>query len=950
MLGRTLAVTGILICLLLSLPCNSIASDEVEYQPWELRQAGYHNAGKWNVISGVASFPLPNLAGSYDPETATTVLRGIYGEDENSYTVFTNAVIIGGIIGTDTLVSHSFDFRSYNNAELFAANPEIGGCIRTGNFADDEFHVVYTDTVTDPLYVGTPGAFEDTSHVPMGIRVEQNSYSWSDPEYDNFIILEFVIENIRNDYIQDIWLGFYQDADIYNAGSVNNQSGYLDDFTGVLDTLLYDGDPFSRVLIPYAADNDGDPVFGSNFYWNDESARQAVSLGILHTSFESPEFNYNWWVGNFSTIDYGPRRIGTLIDPFYTFVDSSLGIPKKQQDLYYVLSHPEIDFDQLRVATVDSSSGWIPYDDPLGIVNYDTRFLYSVGSFDLLPGESDTVVIALVGTDEFHVNASDYYSLFNPDSPEEYISTFNFQQMIREHRKVDSVYRSGYQLPAPGAPIGLTVESADEQKAHLVWQAKGDPNVVGYFINVMDTLLSNSWSHAHQEMISDTSYIYEFSYPGQELFFAISAVDNQGQESLPSHWTSILTGKPAPVDSLWLLPDSINPEIFWLPQCDTCLHAYYIYRSVDNSLFELYDSTATIYFKDLGTESGVFYSYFIRTVNRYGVVSDPSAIVSFLPMALDRELLFFDLNSNPGFMLDAFRQEYVFDLMESVESSVDMDYAHIDQTQVTLDLLSRYKLVVFDFEKEGGKIDNTILDEMSNYLYYGGKALFIIPNATIYTISRQLIQYGRYEPGEYFYDVFRLDSSAANTMLFTAGSIYGDLTGCRSLDAEYPTLQADTTKLMYSTLPIEGGIPMAGCLYPIEGEVDTLYTYTSIYSDSLFHNQVNGIRYRNDRYAFVFFNFPLSLMEGPNNIIAFRKALSDLGVNLTCGDYNDDNRVNIGDAFAFINYLYREGAPPPDTWRADIDCDTQISLSDALVIINQIFRAGPAPLCCPPVK
>ena len=57
--------------------------------------------------------------------------------------------------------------------------------------------------------------------------------------------------------------------------------------------------------------------------------------------------------------------------------------------------------------------------------------------------------------------------------------------------------------------------------------------------------------------------------------------------------------------------------------------------------------------------------------------------------------------------------------------------------------------------------------------------------------------------------------------------------------------------------------------------------------------------------------------------------------------------VNVSDAVAFINYLYREGAPPADPWRADVDCDGEAALGDVVAIVNMIFKNGPRLTCCP---
>lgn len=925
------------------------AEDETIIPPGQLRPYGLHNSGRWSLMVDNGRFPAPAAAGISDPETGSSSTTGTFREATSIRSIYHTGLLIGGIVGADTLVSQAFDISTYQSTELQPEYPDSGAVIRTGTYADDEFRAVYTDTVTDPAYIGFPNQYDDTSHVPLGLRVIQRSFSWADTSYDNIVIVELTIENIRSAEITGGWIGFYMDADIYStATGGSSTNGYLDDFTGVLDTLLYDGDPSSRVVIPYASDNDGDPDFINDFDWNNASARLAVSLGILSATFSDPVFNYNWWVTSAANQSYGPRRLGTPEDPFRTFADSSLGQPRRQEDVYYMLAHPEIDFNQLTIATIDSSSGWIPAQFPSELTDSDARFLLSLGPFDLLPGDTEKVVFAIIGTENFHRNAADYYNLYDPSTPDAYIETLDFGNMLRQHRKADSLYASGYTLPRPGPPVGLHVSSFDESRINLAWNAKGDTNTVGYYVHVRVPDYDNVWHRAQIGLIEDTTYTFTVIHPGNEIFFSVTAVDIYGRESLRSFYTSCVAGKPQPPGNVSIETDGFEPVLSWEPNCDTCLHAYYIYRSQDGGEFSLFDSTAILYYRDESVSSGVYYRYYIVSVTEAGVVSDASEIVATLPQDLEHRVLFYDLNSNPGSAIDAFRPDYVHRLYESVESSVEIDYAHVDQTPITLGLLSQYEVVVFDNEKEGGKFDGQKLDEISMYLKYGGKALFIVPNATTFTISRQFMQMGRYDNGSYFHDVFRLDSALANKMVFSGGALYGDLTGCESENGSYPALTADSAKLVVSTLPNVGGIPLSGCLFPIDGDIDTLYTYVSMYPDSVLHRQVNGYRYTGDDYAVVVFNFPLSLMESPANITAFRRALSDLGYNVTCGDFNDDGRVNIGDVISFIDFLYRGGPAPVDNWRADIDCDGEVSLGDVLIVVNQIFRGGPAPSCCPP--
>jgi hypothetical protein len=199
--------------------------------------------------------------------------------------------------------------------------------------------------------------------------------------------------------------------------------------------------------------------------------------------------------------------------------------------------------------------------------------------------------------------------------------------------------------------------------------------------------------------------------------------------------------------------------------------------------------------------------------------------------------------------------------------------------------------------------------------------------------------------GNFFHDVLHLDSSVTNAIVYSDAMLYGDLTGCRTETGDYPILEADSGKISSSPIIAHGYLPLAGILYP-QDDVDILYRYQSLYPDSLFHDQVNGIRYIHDTGSFVFFNFPLSLVKFPADVIAFRRALTDLGLNLSCGDVTDDQVFNIGDILFCIDYLYRAGPPPPDPPRADMNCDDVVDVEDVIIMINTIFRDAGSLDCC----
>jgi hypothetical protein len=176
---------------------------------YELRQLGYHDAGQLSFTAGCGTFPALNTGPPYeDPETGITSWYGYFPKGSDHVYLYFCALWIGGIIGDDTLVSTSYSYTGYYGPvyEMWPADPTVGGIYRTGNYADDEFVATYTDTVTDISYVRHQNPYDDSLHTPLGLKIRQNSYSWSDTLYDNFVIFKFVIENIRQENIHDGWI------------------------------------------------------------------------------------------------------------------------------------------------------------------------------------------------------------------------------------------------------------------------------------------------------------------------------------------------------------------------------------------------------------------------------------------------------------------------------------------------------------------------------------------------------------------------------------------------------------------------------------------------------------------------------------------------------------------------------------------------------------------------
>ncbi|MCP4566859.1 MAG: hypothetical protein GY841_04675 [FCB group bacterium] len=61
------------------------------------------------------------------------------------------------------------------------------------------------------------------------------------------------------------------------------------------------------------------------------------------------------------------------------------------------------------------------------------------------------------------------------------------------------------------------------------------------------------------------------------------------------------------------------------------------------------------------------------------------------------------------------------------------------------------------------------------------------------------------------------------------------------------------------------------------------------------------------------------------------------------GDANGDEVINVGDAVALINYVFKGGPAPYPLEAGDADCNEAVNVGDAVYLINFVFKGGPEP-------
>ncbi len=80
------------------------------------------------------------------------------------------------------------------------------------------------------------------------------------------------------------------------------------------------------------------------------------------------------------------------------------------------------------------------------------------------------------------------------------------------------------------------------------------------------------------------------------------------------------------------------------------------------------------------------------------------------------------------------------------------------------------------------------------------------------------------------------------------------------------------------------------------------------------------------------------------NLLMQTMDVSDIGY--TCGDANDDKRIDISDAVYLIDYIFSGGYAPKDVILGDDNSDGVVDISDVVALISYIFSDGILPRKC----
>jgi hypothetical protein len=333
--------------------------------------------------------------------------------------LFQGALWIGAIVENETLTSVGADgWQNINEmyppdcvtnpVGIIERSTRRGGsvsgtdCFDSNAVSEQDLITIYCDTLVSGGLTGQD-PFDLRQHKPIGLQVIQRSYSWSYEYAQDFILIDFVLQNVGKRKINKAYMGIYIDADVWNPDITAN--GFTDDVTGFRLTVpspIGDLCPGYKdtIKIAWIGDNDGDPdpKTGS---WGRASTTAATGTRVVRSPNPDLKVAFNWWISNgtISTNDFGPwleknKEKWLAANPYghpgEMFPDNVLGTPGGDKSKYFIMSNEEFDYDQMFCGVDHTDSGWLDPPPNAGDLapGYDTRYLFSFGPFDIGPGDS----------------------------------------------------------------------------------------------------------------------------------------------------------------------------------------------------------------------------------------------------------------------------------------------------------------------------------------------------------------------------------------------------------------------------------------------------------------------------------------------------------------------------------------------------------------------------------
>lgn len=443
-----------------------------------------HNNGAFRTVvfnNGI----IGNVYSVEDPSLQWTKAADNYHPRNGKFRhAFFTCPWIGGIIDDDTLVTTSIDcdqtgyYAKYENEFLpdywwlsdfeDLSPPEFKEYFDGLVHSQYAFQCYYTDTAI-AYYTMPYNTYDKRRHIPMNIKVTQTSYSWSYQYAEDFIIINYHIQNIGTKPIVEMYFGLYHEGAMHHVSEVPQPR--LDDLEGYIDSIPYENPELGMEPLhcSWVCDVNGDP-WGS--VWNPISTLNCFGIAPLEVPWTVDRFNFNWWV-EMHNQSWGPRQRpfeGGLPRLFY----GELGIPHGDANKYYMMAYPEVDYTGYKAALDQRVFGWLPPVDFAEDIadGHFVHYVTSYGPMYIRPGASEEITVVMSVGENLHSVPSAYHDLYDFDYPQTFINYLNFDDLYTNLHWAKRIYDN------PGVD---TDNDGDSGKFYFVYDSLSNDSTQVYY-------------------------------------------------------------------------------------------------------------------------------------------------------------------------------------------------------------------------------------------------------------------------------------------------------------------------------------------------------------------------------------------------------------------------------------------------------------------------------------
>jgi fibronectin type 3 domain-containing protein len=897
---------------------NPVVTDAPNFQ---LRVHREPNIGFSITNYGVLGSEGGNL---YDPETGRPAPSAEYPKNSGINYLFDGMIWIGAVVEDpnnpgqlDTLVSIGDDGWWYGIYEFNPLTSEHESIWRDQYTGDEEIYAEFYDTVTAGV---PPDPNDSRPHVPLGLKITQHSLGWNSPGYDEFIVIEYNLENIYNRDLHDVWFGIYYEGDVYHNSEnlYGPESGCLDDLCGFIE--------HSGGGIAWLADNNGQPYNGE---YTEISPTGVMGMMLLGSTAPDLRTNFNWWISSInSQNDWGPQLQVNYQGPF---PGGGRGTPGGDAAKYRVMANNEHDYDQAYSALDWTGQGWIPNyaanqeDIANGI---DTRFLISFGPFDIAAGETEQIAVALVGGNNLHVDPENYsenleYGTSDSPAIARFYANLDFSDFISKADTALYYFSHGLELVPIGHPSNFRVCDWDNTHIQLIWNRRDHP-LFGQYRIYRDTQPDGD----NLELITPPGFM-DTSFSDNQIdyntiyYYYICSVNQTGSEGGYSDALIMNSGTPQTPAGLTATPGSEQVTLAWQNNDESDILGYIIHRHSfrePDSVFLVIDTCLTNGFIDYSVVDGTKYLYFIQALDIYGNCSFYSDTVSAIPMGFNSGILLINANSynpqtNPDYDL---MMTFYYQLLENTS----YEFTITTQRPYNLIELSQYEIVIWCKDLLRDNLNFALYyDLFSEYLDNGGKLIMAGPkHAVSYSFEGVL----DFQQNDFQYRYFNLDAVEYPHALNT------EFVGGQALSASYPDFAVDTVRANRIINPgdqNDGRLFGIGALAPFDSS-EIIYNYVAVEPDtSSLDGRPIALVHHGENFSTALLEFPLYYVEEPASSEILNQILHEFApVNI-----DDDGRTALPDKSSLIkNYPNPFNASTTIVYELAKTSDVTIDIYDIL--------------------